>query len=181
MANEIGPTLETERLILRPPSAADFDAYCALMEDPETHFIGGPQVPAAAWRGLASIIGAWTLSGHSMFSFVEKSTGRWIGRGGPWFPHAWPGPEVGWAVIADVRGKGYAKEAAAAAIDWAFESLGWTEVIHCIDPKNAPSIGVARALGSDLLRTRVQAPAPFSEIYWDLYGQSRAQWRARRR
>ncbi len=177
--SQLGPTLETERLILRPPGPEDFDAYCKLMEDPGTHFIGGPQVPAAAWRGLASLIGAWTLSGYSMFSFVEKSTGKWVGRGGPWMPHGWPGAEVGWATVPEARGKGYAKEASAAAISWAFDNLGWTEVIHCIDPKNDASIGVAKSLGSYLMRTGVHGPAPFTDIVWDIYGQTVEQWRAR--
>ncbi len=176
----LGPTLETERLILRPPTADDIEPYCAYMAHESTRFIGGPQLRPVAWRGLASIIGAWSLSGHSMFSWIEKDTGRWIGRGGPWKPDGWPGAEVGWGVIPEATRKGYAREAATAAIDWAFDALGWTDVIHCIDPKNDASIAVAKSLGSDLVRTNVAAPAPF-DVTWDLYGQTREQWRARQK
>jgi RimJ/RimL family protein N-acetyltransferase len=174
-----GPVLETERLILRPPAPEDLEPYSAFMALEITRFIGGPQSRSVAWRGLASIIGAWTLRGHSMFSYIEKATGRWVGRGGPWSPEGWPGDEVGWAVIPDAQRQGYAREASAAAIDWAFETLGWAEVIHCIDPANAASIAVARSLGSRLLRAGVPAPAPYSEIRWDIYGQTREAWRAR--
>ncbi len=176
----IGPTLETDRLVLRPPSAADFEPYCAFMAHPSTKFIGGPQERSVAWRGLASLIGAWTLNGFSMFSFIEKGSGVWVGRGGPWRPEGWPGDEVGWGLTPEARGKGYAQEAAAACIDWAFETLGWRDVIHCIDAQNEPSIRVAEALGSKLQRAGVTAPAPFADIRWDLYGQTRAEWRARR-
>ena len=143
--SSLGPTIETERLILRPPTADDFEPYAAFMADPETgRYLGGVQTRVLAWRGLASIAGAWTLRGYSMFSFIEKATGRWVGRGGPWMPEGWPGTEVGWGVVADARRKGYAKEAAVATIDWAFDVLGWSEVIHCIEPTNVASIGVAR-------------------------------------
>ena len=68
-----------------------------------------------------------------MFSVIEKSTGRWVGRLAPWTPDGWPGTEVGWGIARDRCGLGYATEAATAAIDWAFDALGWSEVIHVID------------------------------------------------
>ncbi len=79
-----GPILETNRLILRPPQAEDFDGFCALAADPEaSRFIGGVQPPAVVWRALCTITGAWSISGCSMFSVIEKETGQWIGRLGP--------------------------------------------------------------------------------------------------
>ncbi len=142
--------------------------------------VGGVMTRPVAWRAWATIAGAWTINGFSMFSVIEKASGRWIGRIGPWRPEGWPGEEVGWGVAAEAQGKGYAKEAAAAAIDWAFDHLGWTSVIHCIEPSNAPSIATARALGSTLQRASVDAPAPLVAT-WDIYGQSREHWRARAR
>lgn len=38
--------------------------------------------------------GAWTIRGFSMFSVIEKDSGQWIGRLGPWQPEGWPGTEV---------------------------------------------------------------------------------------
>ena len=77
-------------------------------------------------------------------------------------------------------GKGYAMEGAVASIDWAFDHLGWTEVIHSIDPENAASQKVARRLGSTVLRTQ-PLPAPYEHLIVDIWGQSREQWRARRK
>jgi RimJ/RimL family protein N-acetyltransferase len=110
---------------------------------------------------------------------IEKSSGRWVGRLGPWVPEGWPGNEVGWGLAREAWGKGYATEGATAAVDWAFDTLGWSEVIHCIAPDNAPSQAVARRLGSTPLR-RAHLPAPFEAMQVDVWGQSQERWRARK-
>lgn len=177
----IGPRLETERLILRLPLAEDFEPWAAYMADPDaSKFIGGPQERPVAWRGFLQVAGAWLLQGFSMFSVVEKSSGRWIGRLGPWWPEGWPGSEVGWGLIPEAQGKGYATEGSAATIDWAFDTLGWTEVVHTIAPDNHPSRAVAQRLGSTILR-QATMPAPYEHISVDVWGQSREQWRRRRK
>ena len=66
---------------------------------------------------------AWALQGFSMFSVIEKASGDWIGRLGPWAPEGWPGTEVGWGIVRSAWGKGYATEGAAATIDWAFDTM----------------------------------------------------------
>ena len=176
----LGPTLETDRLLLRPPSAQDFEAYAEFSADPAVMtFLGGAVPRSAAWRQWAALTGVWVLKGFSMFSFIEKDSRRWVGRGGPWMPEGWPGTEVGWGIARWAQRRGYAREAATAAIDWGFDVLGWTEVIHCIDPLNAASIATAKSLGSDVLRRGVVAPAPLVAT-WDIYGQTREQWRARK-
>src|SRR5215831_6409992 len=144
-----GLVLQTERLTLRPTLVEAFQPWAAFMADAEAaRFLGGVQARSAAWRGLCTMAGAWALYGYAMFSVIETSSGRWIGRVGPWKPDGWPGTEVGWGLAREAWGKGFATESATAAIDWAFEHLGWTDVIHCIDPENAPSQAVARRLGS---------------------------------
>lgn len=172
--------IETERLILRPPQRKDFDAYAAMMGDAEAaRFIGGQQVRAVAWRSFLASAGAWMIQGFSMFSVIEKSSGQWIGRLGPWHPEGWPGTEVGWGLVRTAWGKGYALEGATAAIDWAFEHLGWAEVIHSINPDNAPSQALARRLGSTC-RGRGELPAPFEGEPTEIWAQTREQWFARR-
>lgn len=175
----LGPTIETERLILRPPEAADLDGWAELMGDAEAaRFIGGVQPRAGAWRGLAAMTGSWALHGFGMFSVVEKASGRWIGRLGPWRPEGWPGSEVGWGLVRSAWGKGYATEGAAAAMNWAVGALGWNDIIHCIDPANQASARVAERLGSTL-RGRGRLPAPFEQVEVDLWGQSADSWRER--
>jgi RimJ/RimL family protein N-acetyltransferase len=171
--------IETERLILRPTAAEDFDGWAELMADPESsRFIGGPVPRAEAWRGMMAMGGAWSLQGFGMFSMIEKASGRWIGRTGPWQPEGWPGTEVGWGVLASAAGKGLAYEAAVASIDWAFDALGWSEVIHCIDPANTPSQRLAMRLGSRN-RGPGRLPAPYAHFEVEIWGQTKAEWRAR--
>ncbi len=142
------PMLETPRLILRPPVLADFEGWAALMADPEAaRFIGGVQPRGNVWRAIRMMAGCWALDGFGYFSVVEKATGRWIGRVGPWQPEGWPGPEVGWGMLRDTWGRGYAGEAASAAMDWTVEHLGWPDVVHVIHPENARSQALARRLG----------------------------------
>lgn len=129
---------------------------------------------------MLTMAGAWCVQGFGMFSVIEAETGLWVGRAGPWHPHGWPGTEVGWGISRDRWGRGYATEASATAIDWAFERLGWTEVIHCIDPANVASAAVARRLGSRN-RGPVAMPAPYDGQSVDLWGQSREEWTGRRR
>lgn len=174
------PILETQRLILRAPGPGDFEAWAAFCADEEAaRYIGGRQDRAGAWRVMSVMAGGWLIRGFSMFSVIEKETGRWVGRVGPWQPEGWPGTEVGWGIARECWGRGYATEAAEAAIDWAFATQGWTEVIHTIEPANVNSQNVARRLGSRILRQAV-LPPPLN-LAVDCWGQSREAWLARRR
>lgn len=173
--------IETERLILRLPRRGDFEAWAAFMADEEaTRHIGGLQARSPAWRSLAMMLGMWHLQGFAMFSVIEKSSGRWIGRVGPWQPEGWPGTEVGWSIVRDAWGRGYAPEAAAACIDWAFDHLGWSEVIHTIAPENASSRRVAAKLGSGFLRMG-ELPEPLHGKPVEIWGQTREQWQESRK
>lgn len=172
--------IETERLILRPTQAEDFDAWAAFMADAEAaRHIGGQQARSVAWRGFMTMAGAWHIQGFAMFSVIEKSSSRWVGRLGPWVPEGWPGTEVGWGIIREAWGRGYAVEGAIAAIDWAFANLGWDEVIHTIAPTNHASERVAEKLGSRRLRDG-KLPAPYENVEVVVWGQSREEWLARK-
>lgn len=173
--------VETARLILRVPRIDDLDEWAAMMADEEAaKFIGGASPRAVTWRGMMTVIGAWHATGVGMFSVIEKSSGKWVGRLGPWQPEGWPGTEVGWAIARECWGRGYAPEGAAAATDWAFDHLGWTEVIHSIAPGNVASQRVARKLGARN-RGPGKLPPPFEEALVDIWGQTRDEWRSRRR
>jgi RimJ/RimL family protein N-acetyltransferase len=172
--------VETARLILRVPRVEDLDEWAAMMADHEAaKFIGGVAPRSVTWRGMMTVIGAWHATGIGMFSVIEKSTGKWVGRLGPWQPEGWPGSEIGWAIARKCWGRGYAPEGAEAATDWAFANLGWTDVIHSIDPANAASQQVARKLGSRN-RGAGRLPPPFDEAAIDIWGQTRDEWRSRR-
>ena len=66
-----------------------------------------------------------------------------------------------------------------AAIDWAFDALGWSEVIHSIGIDNRASQRVAEKLGSAIQR-RIDNEAPFEGCVVDVWGQRREHWLARK-
>ena len=169
-----GPVIETARLILRPWRSDDIAANTAMLSDPGTARFITPDGIAitteiGGWRNAAVISGHWALYGFGMFAVEEKSSGRYIGRVGPWSPPGWPGFEVGWGIAREYRGKGYAVEAARASIDWVFATFEIDEIIHCIESVNAPSQGVARRLGA----------RRDGEV--DLFGKTNERWVTSRR
>jgi RimJ/RimL family protein N-acetyltransferase len=179
-STDLGPTLETARLVLRPPVPEDFEPWCAFSGDAEaSRFLGGVQTPPVVWRSVRYTAGSWALDGFGMFSVIERATGRWIGRVGPIFPEGWPGREVGWGLARESWGRGYATEAAAACMDFVFDRLGWDDVIHTIAPDNLASAAVARRLGS-ANRGPGRLPDPFAAETVEIWGQSRDAWRARK-
>jgi RimJ/RimL family protein N-acetyltransferase len=154
LASSQGPVIETERLKLRPWCDADIVPNTAMLGDPlSARFITSDGKPITdefvGWRNAAIMAGHWALHGVGMFVVEEKQTGRFVGRVGPWLPRGWPGFEVGWGVASGFRGKGYAVEAARAAIDWSFASFELDQIIHCIDRENTASQAVARKLGAE--------------------------------
>ena len=172
-----GPVIETERLVLRIPRIGDFERFAELHADEEAaRHIGGAVTRAEAWRRFLSQPGAWVVQGFGMFAIVERDGGRWLGQAGPWRPEGWPGNEIGYSLHPDAWGRGYALEAATAAIEWALEHLGWDGFIHCIAPENAASQKLAKRLGSTL-QGPVSLPPPHAHVAAEIWGQSRENWR----
>jgi len=152
-----GPVIETGRLILRQWRSDDVAPNTAMLSDPGTaRFIAADGKPItselAGWRNAAVMSGHWALHGFGMFAVEEKSSGKYIGRVGPWSPPGWPGFEVGWGIAKEFRGKGYAVEAARASIDWAFATFALDQIVHPIDRENIASQAVARRLGAEKQR-----------------------------
>ncbi len=148
------PRLETPRLLLREWRATDTDAYWEMASDPEvTRYLGGTMDRYESWRSMALHAGHWTLRGYGKWAVERISDGEFLGRVGLWNPEGWPGLEVGWALARRAWGNGYATEAAAVAIRWAWVVLGAPRLISIIHPENEQSIRVAQRLGMGWLRS----------------------------
>lgn len=141
-------------------------------------FLGGVQARSVAWRAFVGAAGAWAIQGFGMFSVIEAASGRWIGRIGPHRPEGWPGPEVGWGLVREAWGQGYAVEAAVASMDFAVDVLSWADIIHCIEGGNAASQAVAKRLGSRPLGL-ARLPEPI-DVDIGVWGQTAEEWRTRR-
>lgn len=152
-------TRETARLFLRPPEAADLDAYVEIHEHPDVRrqisVVGAATGRAAGWRSLALMIGHWHLCGYGQWTVIEKATDEVIGRVGLWHPAGWPGIEVGWVIRPSRWGRGFATEAAREAVRFGFETVGADHLISLIRPDNERSIRVAERIGESFEEERI--------------------------
>ena len=142
------PTLETERLILRPPVIADFEAYAELMASSRATYMGGPFDTRAAWGLFCHDIACWELFGHGALMLERKADGVCVGQVGINHGPLFPEKELGWMLYDGFEGQGYATEAAIAVRDWAFATLGLDSLVSYFDPANAASMAVAKRLGA---------------------------------
>ena len=143
------PVLHSARLTLRAPIASDWPHWSAFAGSDRSQYISGPYAPKAAWRAFGHAIGHWVMRGFGSFVFTLKEDDTPLGMAGPWFPEGWPEAEIGWTIWSpEAEGQGYAHEAARAALDHAFTSLGWTTAVSYIDEPNLRSIALAERLGA---------------------------------
>ncbi|MEZ5777818.1 MAG: GNAT family N-acetyltransferase [Paracoccaceae bacterium] len=141
------PTLETERLRLRAPCLADFGHWAAFFASDRSVHERGPLDRIEGWKTWAADVALWTLRGYGPFGLDDRATGAYVGEVGIYEPEGYPEPELGWFVVPDAEGKGYAAEAAKAVMLWARETLGWDRLVNIIDPANVRSIALGLRLG----------------------------------
>lgn len=154
------PTLETERLILRAITLADFPAMRDFFACERSQFVGGPLSANMAWYGFASDLGQWALMGFGAFAIEEKATGNFAGQVYLNNPPHFPENEIGWILLDGFEGKGYATEAALAARQYAYDVAGWKTAVSYISKPNTGSIRVAERLGA---KSDPEAPMPNKE------------------
>jgi RimJ/RimL family protein N-acetyltransferase len=141
--------LETERLYLRPFNEDDVDAVFAMRSDSDVmRFIREPQTSrseAESWINLIS--SRWETEKIGFCAVIEKSSGKYIGWCGLWRLPETGETEVGYALIKDFRGRGYAVEAAEAFLIYGFETLQLKEIVAVARPENRASWRVMERLG----------------------------------
>lgn len=144
------PVIRTERLRLCALDNRHFEAYAEMLADPgTTRFVGDgqPLDRMNAWRSMAMLLGHWALRGYGMWAVELADSGEFIGRVGLHNPEGWPDIELGWMLVPGERHKGYATEAARAALDFAFTRLRVPRAISLIRADNSASERVARRIG----------------------------------
>ena len=149
------PVIETPRLRLRPHTAADFEACLPMWNDPiVTRFIGGrPYTGEEVWQRIQRYAGSWVLLGHGFWVIEDRANGQLIGEIGIMDAHRDIDPpfgedrELGWALLPDAHGKGFASEALQTVLDWERQVFNAPCLVALIDPDNAPSIRLAHKFG----------------------------------
>ena len=149
------PVIETERLLLRAPSADDLDASTAMWGNPAVvrHIGGKPFTREEVWSRILRARGLWSMLGYGYWAVYDKASGRFVGDVGfadfhrDFTPSIEGIPEMGWVLDPWCHGQGYASEAVTAAIAWGEATLDAREYACIINPDNAPSIKVAAKAG----------------------------------
>jgi RimJ/RimL family protein N-acetyltransferase len=161
-AHKFAPIVETPRLRLRGHRADDLAACLPLWNDPiVTRFIGGrAYTQEEVWQRVQRYAGSWVLLGHGFWVIEDKASGRLVGEIGimdarrELEPPFGDDRELGWALLPDVHGKGYASEALAAVLDWERGAFNAPCLVALIDPDNTSSIKLAEKYG---FRERVRS------------------------
>jgi RimJ/RimL family protein N-acetyltransferase len=144
---------ETERLILRTWDLADRAEYARHLNTPAvTRHLGGVQSEEDLAAAFERLDRCQRESGHSFWVVERKSDGALLGFCGLKVADV-PGTpphgeiEIGWRLREDAWGQGYAKEAAEAALEWAWANLGAERVVAFTIPSNQQSRRLMERLG----------------------------------
>lgn len=143
---------ETERLILRDWREEDWPRFWDGTNTPAVmQWLGGVADEAKRQAAQERLLGYRRDFGHTFWVIEHKEDGAILGFCGLKRSNQAGGPqgmmEVGWRLRQDAWGKGYAREAAAAALDAAFDRFGADEVIALTVMRNTGSWGLMQRLG----------------------------------
>jgi RimJ/RimL family protein N-acetyltransferase len=147
-----GPTLETERLLLRRWKAKDRVPFAAINADPDVmeHF-PAPLTAEESDQLVRRIDRQFEQFGFGLWAVEIKWAHRFIGFCGLAIPtfqtHFTPAVEIGWRFAKDQWGSGYATEAAAAVLDFGFGEATLDEILSWAVPANHRSTQVMERLG----------------------------------
>ena len=147
--------LSSERLVLAPPTLADFEDSAGLWGDAEVvrYISGKPSTRPESWARFLRHAGGWALLGFGYWMVREAQTGRFVGEVGfgdfrrDLSPSFGDTPEAGWVLAPWAHGKGYATEAVAAAHAWGDARFAGGRTVCMIDPENFASLRVADKSG----------------------------------
>jgi RimJ/RimL family protein N-acetyltransferase len=147
-----GPSLETERLILRPWRESDLAPFAEINADREVMtYLPGLLSRAESDAQAAHIRSHFDHHGYCFWAVEERKTGRFVGFNGlgpvEFKEHFTPAVQAGWRMARPFWGKGYATEAARAALAHGFDEFGMKEIVAYTVPANGRSRAVMERLG----------------------------------
>lgn len=153
--------IETERLVLRVWTPHDADALFALASDAEVmRYVddGKPWTdPAQAREFVGCSAECRRVNGYGRWAVIERDGGRVVGSCG-FGPLVETGEiDFGYIFASDCWGRGYATEAARAALRCGFERLGLEEVVANTVPEHTASRRVLEKLGFEYRGSRTYA------------------------
>ena len=144
-------TLATERLVMRPWRAEDRDPFFAINCELAVYRHLGPLTRERSDTMIDRYNEQFAGTGWGRWALEERESGLLIGHCGLMplgddLPFA-PGVEIGWRLSERWQGKGLARQAAEAAVDFAFETLSLDRIVSFTTPANTASWGLMERLG----------------------------------
>jgi RimJ/RimL family protein N-acetyltransferase len=186
MPRPAGP-YRTERLILRPFTAADLDAFMAMHSDPEVvRYVPYPPLSRdqaiERLRFIATMTAIDDDAQNLRLAAVLPETGEVIGDFSLWCsPHDRLQGEIGFVVNPRFHRRGYAAEAAAELLRIGFEEAGLHRITASCHARNLASAGVMERIGMRREAHFIQGSWEKGEWVDELeYGILADEWRARR-
>lgn len=142
--------LQTPRLLLREMTQQDLPDLEEMLLDPAVMYAYEhtfTQQEVREW--LERQQQRYLRDGFGLWAVVYRRTGEMVGQAGLTMQDCQGAAvlEVGYLLKRRFWGRGYAREAALACRDYAFEVLGMEQVYSIIKTDNLPSIRVAEAMG----------------------------------
>ena len=127
------PSLETDRLVLRPFECGDTETVQRLVNDPEivatTRALHFPYPEGTAARWIAQHPEAWVSGRAAIFAISLKRTGLVLGAIGLEIEVADERAELGYWIDPAFWSRGYASEAAQAVVEFGFRQLGLNRIM----------------------------------------------------
>lgn len=146
-------TLETERLILRPLCADDYEALCVLDMNPEvrSYFPEGVLNRAEVQNELDRYIREWNTVGFGIFAAIERQSNQLIGRCG--FAKLNSGDvEFGYLFLPSYWGQGLATEAGHALLAWAAKHIPVDHIVGFAPAHHIASLRVLEKCGMKFVK-----------------------------
>ena len=178
--------LDTERLRLRQWRAADREPFAVLNADPRVMAFFPSLLDRAASDAMVGRCQSLIAErGWGFWAIESKETGEFIGFTGLHVPTATlpfsPCVEVGWRLAFRYWGRGFATEAARAALRFGFESIYLPEIVSFTSIRNVRSRAVMERLGMQKsMETFAHPNVPEGHVLREhcLYRLLREQWGA---
>ena len=149
--SDLGWSLQTERLLLRRVTLGDAGLMLAIWNDPAfVRYVGDRGIRTIAEAQEALKDGAFKLYddyGYGPYAMSLTNDGSVIGICGLFRRENLDDPDIGFAVLPDFCGNGYAGEAAKAVVAHARDDLGIKRLTAIVSPENSASIGLIKKLG----------------------------------
>lgn len=144
------PILQTPNLILRPWASSDADRLFTILQEADMFkYFPQTRAPERPWvdKYIQQHIAHWKERGYGHWAVIDRADGEVIGWNGLEYLPETDETEVAYLLSRQVWGRGYATEAANAAVQFGLGNCHLHQIIGLVHPDNLASIRVLEKIG----------------------------------